>query len=140
MNKLFFDEEKEFETYEVPKKPSHFDILKKLKNRKTDDNDIKYFNTFLFLKQYSNNQNLIGMINFLNVLNIDNEKGYLIASEMLPKLPYIGFPKSKKEKPTKDIESIMWYFKVNFETAKRYLEFIDKDMLKEIKFLFKEKN
>ena len=138
MLNLFFEKEKEeIQEEKKVKNPSHFDVVNQLKKGK--EGDPKFFNGFLFLKQYSNNPNLITYINNLNCLKLENDYLYSIAKMVLPKITfYVTFPKNKKEKPNIDIKAIMWFYKINYETAKRYLNEIDKKELKEIKETYKE--
>jgi hypothetical protein len=50
-------------------------------------------------------------------------------------LGYVKFVKKDKEE---NLDFIQWYFKVNYETAKRYKKQLTKEELKEIEILYKE--
>jgi hypothetical protein len=52
--------------------------------------------------------------------------------------PKLGFKKFIKVDKKEDLDYIMWYFKVNYETAKRYKNQLSDKELKEIKELYNE--
>jgi len=133
MTDLFFKKEKKIEKYEIPKKETHFDIIKKI-NYSSKYN--KNFNGILFLKQLSYSKKYILFSNLLNVSKLNNEQLFEIAKDIIPKVGFIKF--IKKEKEDKDLSAIMWYFKVNKETAKRYKNQLSKKEIKEIIELYKE--
>ena len=139
MNNLFFKEEKEIETYKIPKKPSHFDIYGKMvKGEKISKEDKKYFDGFLFINQLSFNRKFLPYSVMLNSLPLNNEQLFEYAKFLAP---IVGFNKFiKKNKTDSDLLAISWYFKVNLETAKRYKQYLSKKELKEINELYKEQN
>ena len=136
MFNLFFEEEKELETYEVPKKPNHFDIYNKLVQKQNADDLKKYFNGFLFINQLSFNKNTLGFSVMLNSSNLENEHIFEVAKSLAPKVGYSKFIKA--DKIDKDLDIITWYFKVNLETAKRYKEMLSKEEFKKLEGLYKE--
>ena len=138
MNGLFFEEEKkkEEEKYIPPKPPSYFDVFNKLKNRIANKKDLKYFDEYMFITHLSFNQNTLQYAILLNNSFIKPEHSFEIAKFLVPNLPYIKW--IKKSKPDKDLNAIMWYFKVGKETAKRYKEMLSKEELEEIKEWYKE--
>jgi len=137
MTNLFFEKEKEIEKYEVPKKPTHFDIYDKLVRKlEVNETEKRYFNGFLFINQLSFNKRTLPFSVMLNSSPINNEQIFEIAKYMAPNVGYNKF--IKKDKEDKDLEIIRWYFKVNIETAKRYKEFLSKEELKKIKEIYKE--
>jgi hypothetical protein len=137
MTDLFFEKEKEIETYDIPKKPSHFDIMNKLmRKQEVSDLDKKYFSGFLFINQLSMNKKFIQYAIMLNSSPLNDEQIFEIAKFLAPNIGYIKF--IKKDKEDKDLEIIKWYFKVNTETAKRYKKYLSKEEFKKLKELYKE--
>ena len=131
---MFFEEEKtKVEEYIQPKKPSHFDVYGNLvKGKETDK---KYFNSFMFINQLSMDKIFLPYSIIFNSSKMEDEHLFECAKILAPKL---GFKKFIKANKKEDLDYIMWYFKVNYETAKRYKNQLSKIELKEIKELYNE--
>jgi predicted ATPase with chaperone activity len=134
---MFFEkEEKKVETYNLPKKPSHFDIYGKLvKKEQILDIEKQYFNGFMFINQLSMRKNTLPISVMLNSSKAYDEHLFEIAKILAPKVKFIKFIKKQKNE---NLDDIMWYFKVNFETAKRYKKQLTKEELKYIKDFYNE--
>ena len=130
---FFVEKKKEIEEYKVPKKPSHFDVYGNLvKGKEADKN---YFNPFIFINQMSMDKRFLQYSIIFNSSKMDDEQIFECAKILAPKL---GFKKFIKVDKKENLDDIMWYFKVNYETAKRYKNQLSDKELKEIKKLYNE--
>jgi hypothetical protein len=134
---MFFEkEEKKIETYAPPKKPSHFDVYGKLvKKENVSEIEKRYFNGFMFINQLSMRKDTLPISVMLNSSKTEDEHLFEIAKILAPKVKFIRFIKKQKNE---NLDDIMWYFKVNYETAKRYKKQLSKEELKYIKDLYNE--
>ena len=83
----------------------------------------------MFINQLSMRKDTLPISVMLNSSKTEDEHLFEIAKILAPKVKFIRFIKKQKNE---NLDDIMWYFKVNYETAKRYKKQLSKEELKKM--------
>jgi len=125
------------EEVETSKKQNMFNSHTKIfKKQKLTEEEIKEFNPFMFVRHMSGDISLLGDSIKLTTSTFPQEIEKEMILKYMESIPirnsYIKFPTFKTDK-SNYLESVEWMFKVNKDTALRYIEMLDTKKLKEIK-------
>jgi hypothetical protein len=107
-------------------------VLNKTKN--PTEEEIAKISSYIFCRWLSGSPMSIfaaNQINFYDNIPIENQY-YLIKNVFAGKINYIPYPKNIKIEILKKIEYLSDFFKISFEKAQEYLEFISDKELNEI--------
>ena len=119
-----------------------FKIMTGVLNKKSNPTieEINKIPSYIFCNWLSGNPNTIGAANQINFyFNIPIENQYnMIKSAFAGKLKYIPYPKNQKELNNEDANILSGHYNISLEKAREYLEYIDKNELKELVELYKD--
>lgn len=104
------------------------------------DEEINKIPSYIFCRWLSGNPHTIQAANLINAYDkIPIENQYkMIKTAFSGKVKFIPYPKNTKEDTLKKVEYLSSYFKISFEKAKEYLEFISKEELDMIVAMYED--
>lgn len=110
-----------------------------LKNEDISEDLISQIPPFIFCRYLGSDPHCLSIANFLNLYyNIPINLQYYAAKSILKgKLKYIKYISTAKQ-DDKTLENLMKYYKISYNVAKQYLNFISKSELEKINKIYQE--
>lgn len=112
-----------------------------LNNKMPTDEEINQIPPFIFCRYLGSNPHCLVIANYLNLYyNLPIKLQYLAAKQLLSnKLSYIKYISNKKDDTSQQtLENLMKYYKISYNNAKQYINFISKSELEKINNIFQD--
>ena len=111
-----------------------------LNDTQPSEEEIQEIPPFIFCRYLASDPRCLGIANTLNLYtSIPVELQYRMVKEVLcGKLKYIRYLSTKDKDDEKDYKNLMKYYKISYEKAKDYMDYISESELNHINNIFQE--